>query len=275
MEMPVAAPARRRADGAGPYYQPVGNEVEVFTAAFRSRRAIMLTGPTGCGKTRFVEAMAHQLGLDLHTVSCHEDLSASDLLGRYLLKAGETVWVDGPLTRAARDGGICYLDEIVEARQDATVVVHSVADHRRELNLERHGAERIVAHPDFCLVVSFNPGYQSVLKDLKVSTRQRMVTVRFGFPPAEAEHEVVVRETGVGADEAWTLVSFAHAVRRLEHGRLREAASTRTVVAAAALTSQGMSTFDAGMAAMVRPMTDDANEEAALAVMLETYTARR
>src|SRR5437899_4431213 len=177
-----------------PFYVPVGNELDVFSAAWRARIPIMLKGPTGCGKTRLVEHMAHRLGVPLFTVSCHEDMTASDLLGRYILTGGDTEWVDGPLTRAVRMGGICYLDEIVEARQDATVAIHSLADHRRELNLERLGGQRLLAADGFMLVVSYNPGYQSVLKDLKTSTRQRMVAIELDFPPPEVELEILRHE---------------------------------------------------------------------------------
>src|SRR5215831_16922106 len=173
-------PARSAA--TAPFYRPVNDEVEVFRAAARRGLPVLLKGPTGCGKTRFVEAMAYELGRDLITVAGHEDLTSADLVGRFLLKGGETIWVDGPLTRAVREGAICYLDEVVEARQDTTVVLHPVADHRRQLPIERLGLT-LDAAPGFCLVVSYNPGYQSVLKDLKDSTRQRMVAIEFGFPP--------------------------------------------------------------------------------------------
>ena len=179
-----------------PYYVPIGNEEQVFKAAFRQGMSVLLKGPTGCGKTRFVEAMAHDLERPLITVACHDDLTTADLVGRFLLRGGETEWVDGPLTRAVREGAICYLDEIVEARQDTTVVLHPLADHRRQLPIERLGLT-LDAAPGFCLVVSYNPGYQSVLKDLKDSTRQRMVAIEFGFPPAEVEEKIVAHEAGI------------------------------------------------------------------------------
>src|SRR6201996_5858533 len=179
-----------------PYYVPVNNEERVFKAAYRQGLSILLKGPTGCGKTRFVEAMAHDLGRPLITVACHDDLTAADLVGRFLLSGGETTWVDGPLTRAAREGCVCYLDEIVEARQDTTVVLHPLTDHRRQLPIDRLGIT-LDAAPGFCLVVSYNPGYQSVLKDLKDSTRQRMVAVEFGFPAADIEEGIVAHEAGV------------------------------------------------------------------------------
>ena len=186
---------------ARPYYVPVGNEEHVFKAAFRQGLSVVLKGPTGCGKTRFVEAMAYDLERPLITVACHDDLTTADLVGRFLLRGGETEWVDGPLTRAVREGAICYLDEVVEARQDTTVVLHPLADHRRQLPIERLGIT-LDAAPGFCLVVSYNPGYQSVLKDLKDSTRQRMVAIEFGFPPADVEEKIVAHEAGIGHEVA-------------------------------------------------------------------------
>ncbi len=205
-----------------PYYRKAigGNEEAVFKAAYRQGLSIVLKGPTGCGKTRFVEAMAHDLGRPLITVACHDDLTTADLVGRYLLRGGETVWVDGPLTRAVRDGAICYLDEVVEARQDTTVVLHPLADYRRQLPIERLGVT-LDAAPEFGLVVSYNPGYQSVLKDLKDSTRQRMVAIEFGFPLPEVEEGIVVHEAGVDPATAADLVRFGQAIRRLETGGLR------------------------------------------------------
>src|ERR1700728_2982653 len=195
---PTAGPAR-------PYYTAIGNEEAVFKAAYRQGLSIVLKGPTGCGKTRFVEAMAHDLGRPLITVACHDDLTTADLVGRYLLRGGETVWADGPLTRAVRDGAICYLDEVVEARQDTTVVLHPLADHRRELPLDRL-ATTLKAAPGFQLVISYNPGYQSVLKDLKDSTRQRMVAIEFGFPAAEVEEGIGVHEASGDSGTAGALV---------------------------------------------------------------------
>ena len=210
-----------------PYYVPVGNEDKVFDAAFREGLSILLKGPTGCGKTRFVESMAYDLARPLITVSCHDDLTTADLVGRYLLKGGDTVWVDGPLTRAVREGAICYLDEIVEARQDTTVVLHPLGDHRRQLPIDRLGIT-LDAAPGFCLVVSYNPGYQSVLKDLKDSTRQRMIAIELDFPPADVEEKVVAHEAGVGHDVAAQLVQLGQVIRRLENAGLREVASTRS-----------------------------------------------
>src|ERR1700744_1711297 len=204
-----------------PYYTAIGNEEAVFKAAYRQGLSIVLKGPTGCGKTRFVEARAPDLARPLITVACHDDLTTADLVGRYLLRGGETVWVDGPLTRALRDGAICYLDEVVEARQDTTVVLHPLADYRRELPIERLGVT-LTAAEGFGLVVSYNPGYQSVLKDLKDSTRQRMVAIELGFPPGEVEQRVVEREAGVDAATASRLVGLGQAIRRLEGTGLRE-----------------------------------------------------
>src|ERR1700744_2325148 len=209
-----------------PYYQAVANEEAIFKAAYRQGLALILKGPTGCGKTRFVEAMAHDLDRALITVACHDDLTTADLVGRYLLRGDETVWVDGPLTRAVREGAICYLDEVVEARQDTTGVLHPLADYRRQLPIERLGVT-LDAAPGFGLVVSYNPGYQSVLKDLKDSTRQRMVAIEFGFPTSEVEQGIVAHEAGVDATTAAELVRFGQAIRRLESGGRRWAALTR------------------------------------------------
>jgi nitric oxide reductase NorQ protein len=253
-----------------PYYVPVGNEELVFKAAFRQGLSVVLKGPTGCGKTRFVEAMAHDLDRPLITVACHDDLTTADLVGRFLLRGGETVWADGPLTRAVRDGAICYLDEVVEARQDTTVVLHPLADHRRQLPIDRLGVT-LDAAPGFCLVVSYNPGYQSVLKDLKDSTRQRMVAIELDFPPPEIEKAVVAHEAGVGPETAARLVQLAQAVRRLETAALREVASTRVLVAAARLTVEGLSVRDAARAAVAGPLTDDPMVTAGLFQMIDAY----
>ena len=253
------------------FYVPVGNEVEVFEAAWRRGLPVMLKGPTGCGKTRFVESMAHRLGCGIYTVAGHEDLTSADLVGRYILQGGETVWVDGPLTRAVREGAICYLDEIVEARQDTTVVIHPLADHRRELHLERLGGQMEHAAHGFTLVVSYNPGYQSVLKDLKVSTRQRMVSISLGFPPPDIEEQVVVHETGVSPEIAGNLVKLGAAVRRLEGYGLREVASTRTLVSCAALIAEGLSPHAAGVAAIAGPLTDDETQFNGLVTMIHSF----
>lgn len=256
--------------GAGPFYLPVGDEVEIFRAAHRRRLPIMLKGPTGSGKTRFVEAMAHDLGLGLHTVAAHEDLTAADLVGRFLLEGAETVWHDGPLTRAVKEGAICYLDEVVEARQDTTVVIHPLADHRRILPIDRLGLT-LEASPDFCLVLSYNPGYQSVLKDLKDSTRQRMVVIELGFPPPEIEEQVVAHETGVDTGTAAALVRLAQAIRRLEVPGLREVASTRTLVNAGALMAEGLAPAVAVRAAVAEPPTDDPGVRTGLLELIDLY----
>ncbi|MEB4210348.1 CbbQ/NirQ/NorQ/GpvN family protein [Mycobacterium sp. 94-17] len=256
--------------GVRPYYRAVGGEEAVFKAAYRQGLALVLKGPTGCGKTRFVEAMAHDLGRPLITVSCHDDLTTADLVGRFLLQGDETVWVDGPLTRAVREGAICYLDEVVEARQDTTVVLHPLADHRRQLPIERLGVT-LDAAPGFGLVVSYNPGYQSVLKDLKDSTRQRMVAIEFGFPAADVEEGIVAHEAGVNAATAAELVRFGQAIRRLETGGLREVASTRVLIAAGRLVAEGLSMPEAARAAIAGPLTDDVAVGRALNEMVEVY----
>ena len=253
-----------------PYYVSVGNEERIFKAAFRQGISILLKGPTGCGKTRFVEAMAYDLERPLITVACHDDLTTADLVGRFLLRGGETEWVDGPLTRAVREGAICYLDEVVEARQDTTVVIHPLADHRRQLPIERLGLT-LDAAPGFCLVVSYNPGYQSILKDLKDSTRQRMVAIEFGFPTPEVEEQVVAHEAGVGPERAAELVRFGQAIRRLETAGLREVASTRVLIAAGRLVAEGVSPREAARAAVVEPLTDDATVTAGLVEMIDLY----
>lgn len=253
-----------------PYYVPVGNEERVFLAAFRQGLPIMLKGPTGCGKTRFVEAMAHQAGRPLITVVCHDDLSTADLVGRYLLQGGETRWVDGPLTRAVREGAICYLDEVVEARQDATVVLHPLADHRRQLPIDRLGTT-LDAAEGFCLVVSYNPGYQSVLKDLKDSTRQRMIAIELGYPPAEIEEKIIAVEAGADQREAAQLVRIGRAVRQADAPGLREVASTRVLISAAKLIAQGLAPGEAALAAIAGPLTDDPLVAANLAAVIDAY----
>lgn len=258
------------AEGDRPYYQAIGGEEAIFKAAYRQGLALVLKGPTGCGKTRFVEAMAYDLGRPLITVACHDDLTTADLVGRYLLQGDETVWVDGPLTRAVREGAICYLDEVVEARQDTTVVLHPLADHRRQLPIERLGVT-LDAAPGFGLVVSYNPGYQSVLKDLKDSTRQRMVAIEFDFPAADVEEGIVAHEAGVDPATAAELVRFGQAIRRLETGGLREVASTRVLIAAGRLVAEGLTLREAAGAAIAGPLTDDVAVGKALDEMIEIY----
>ena len=258
------------AESMRPYYTTIGSEEAVFKAAYRQGLAHVLKGPTGCGKTRFVEAMAYDLGRPLITVACHDDLTTADLVGRYLLKGDETVWVDGPLTRAVREGAICYLDEVVEARQDTTVVLHPLADHRRQLPIERLGVT-LDAAPGFGLVVSYNPGYQSVLKDLKDSTRQRMVAIEFGFPASDVEQGIVAHEAGVDSATAAELVRLGQAIRRLETGGLREVASTRVLIAAGRLVAAGLTMPEAARAAIAGPLTDDVAVGRALGEMIEIY----
>ncbi|MBI3227202.1 MAG: CbbQ/NirQ/NorQ/GpvN family protein [Mycolicibacterium cosmeticum] len=255
---------------ARPYYVAVADEEQVFKASYRQGLPVVLKGPTGCGKTRFVEAMAHDLGRPLITVSCHDDLTTADLVGRFLLRGGETEWVDGPLTRAVRDGAICYLDEVVEARQDTTVVLHPLADHRRQLPIDRLGIT-LDAAPGFCLVVSYNPGYQSVLKDLKDSTRQRMVAIEFGYPNPEIEEKILVEEAGVDFRRAGSLVRLGQAIRRLERGGLREVASTRVLIATARLTVEGLRPRAAARAAIAGPLTDDPSVTRGLMEMIDVY----
>jgi nitric oxide reductase NorQ protein len=255
------------ANGANP---DTDRERPYYQAAYRQGLALVLKGPTGCGKTRFVEAMAHDLGRPLITVACHDDLTTADLVGRFLLRGDETVWTDGPLTRAVREGAICYLDEVVEARQDTTVVLHPLADYRRQLPIERLGIT-LDATPGFGLVVSYNPGYQSVLKDLKDSTRQRMVAIEFGFPPADVEEGIVAHEAGVDGATAAELVRFGQAIRRLETGGLREVASTRVLIAAGRLVAEGLTMREAARAAIAGPLTDDAAVGRALNEMAELY----
>jgi nitric oxide reductase NorQ protein len=246
-----------------PYYEPQGNEVALFEHAFRHRLPVLIKGPTGCGKTRFVTHMAARLGRPLYTVSCHDDLAAADLVGRHLIGDQGTYWVDGPLTRAVREGAICYLDEVVEARKDVTVVLHPLTDDRRILPLERTG-ETLRAPPGFMLVVSYNPGYQNLLKGLKPSTRQRFVALRFDFPDPALELRVLEKESGVDAATAERLVRLANGIRALEDHDLEEAASTRLLVYAATLIRGGFEPREACRAALVEPLTDDRETAAAL-----------
>ncbi len=248
---------------AEPYYRVVDGEDALFEAAYAERMPMMLKGPTGCGKTRFIEHLAWRLGKPLITVTCHEDMTASDLVGRFLLDAEGTVWHDGPLTLAVRYGAICYLDEIVEARQDTTVVIHALTDERRILPLEKKN-EVVRAHPDFQLVISYNPGYQSVLKDLKESTKQRFGAIEFGYPCEELECEIVAHEAGVEPKIAATLVAIAQRARNLKGHGLDEGASTRMLVHAAQLLARGVPLAAACRAAIVLPITDDPDMRDAL-----------
>jgi len=239
-----------------PYYEPVGDEIAVFEAAYRNGMPVLLKGPTGCGKTRFMEHMAWRLKRPLITVSCHDDLTSSDLVGRFLVKGGETIWVDGPLARAVRAGGICYLDEIVEARKDTTVVIHPLADDRRVLPMEKAG-ELLAAPDEFCLAISYNPGYQSVLKDLKQSTRQRFVALELDYPDADLEQKILEKESGIDAPRARQLVRFAHMTRNLKGQGLDEGASTRLLVHAAKLMVSGIAPVAACRSAVAQALTDD------------------
>ena len=256
-----------------PFYLPVGDEVRIFTAAWEARLPVLLKGPTGCGKTRFVEYMAATLPRrrpatadlpgNLVTVACHEDLTGSDLVGRYLIKGDETVWIDGPLTRAVRDGAICYLDEIVEARKDTIVLIHPLTDHRRILPVDKTG-EILEAHPDFLLVLSYNPGYQSVLKDLKPSTRQRFVAIDFDYPARDLEARIVAHESGVDLDHAMALAKLGEKVRHLTSSGLAEGVSTRLLVYAGQLIRQGVPARRACTVAVSHALTDDADSQRAI-----------
>ena len=261
-----------------PYYVPVGDEVELFEAAYQQRIPLIFKGPTGCGKTRFVEYMSYRLGqpltsikqadsrgierpegdnIPLVTIACHEDLTASDLVGRYLLEGDSTVWIDGPLTRAVKAGGICYLDEIVEARKDTTVLIHPLTDHRRILPVEKRG-ELLEAADGFLLILSYNPGYQSALKDLKHSTRQRFVSIEFDYPPRDIEAEIIQHESGASADDALQLAKLGEKVRNLREHGLGEGASTRLLIYAGKLMAQGITPRRACQVAVNWAVTDDA-----------------
>ncbi len=252
-----------------PYYQPVARECELFEAAYDNGLPLLLKGPTGCGKTRFVEHMAAKLGKPLYTVACHDDLSAADLIGRYLLKGGETVWVDGPLTRAVREGGICYLDEVVEARKDVTVVLHPLTDTRRTLMIDRTG-EELVAPAEFMLVASYNPGYQNVLKRLKPSTRQRFLSISFDFPREETEIAIVAQESRLEPGRVAPLVRLGGHIRELSGMDLEEGVSTRLLIYAATLMAGGMGVTQAIEAAIVEPLTDEPDMQQALRDLVAT-----
>lgn len=262
-----------------PWYLPLGDEVEVFEAAYQARLPVLLKGPTGCGKTRFVEHMAWRLfrradsarravETPLITVACHEDLTATDLVGRYLLSGDETVWMDGPLTRAVRSGAICYLDEVVEARKDTTVVIHSLTDHRRVLPIEKTG-ELLDAHADFLLVISYNPGYQSVQKDLKPSTRQRFVSLEFDYPGVDVEAAIIAHESGVDAGLAERLAQIGEKVRNLREHGFEEGVSTRLLVYAGQLCAAGIEPRRACEAAISRAVTDDVEVQQAVAGIVD------
>ena len=253
-----------------PFYRPVSNEVELYQAAYARRMPVMLKGPTGCGKSRFVEYMAWKLGRPLITVACNEDMTASDLVGRFLLDKDGTKWQDGPLTTAARIGAICYLDEVVEARQDTTVVIHPLTDHRRSLPLDKKG-ELVEAHKDFQLVISYNPGYQSLIKDLKQSTKQRFGAMNFDYPDAELEAEIVAKETGVDAEIAKKLVQIAHRARNLKGHGLDEGISTRLLVYAGQMIAEGVEPLAACQMTLVTPLTDDPDMRETLEAAVHTF----
>ena len=253
-----------------PHYLAVGNEETLFKAAYKQQLPVLLKGPTGVGKSRFVEHMAQQLGRRLITVACHEDLTAADLIGRFVLKGNETVWQDGPLATAVREGAICYLDEVVEARSDSVVVLHPLTDHRRELHIERLG-ETLKAPPEFMMVLSYNPGYQTLLKDLKASTRQRMVAMDFDFPPADVEKRVLTEMYDIDSVFADKLVRLAAVMRRLEAPGLSEVASTRALVATGKLVKEGISPVEAGVAALASALSDDHEVIRGLTGMVEQY----
>ncbi|PHZ86049.1 CbbQ/NirQ/NorQ/GpvN family protein [Paremcibacter congregatus] len=256
-------------EDAIPFYRPSGNECVLFETAFRQGLPVMLKGPTGCGKTRFVSHMAARLGLSLNTVACHDDLTAADLTGRFLLKGGETQWVDGPLTHSVRQGGICYLDEVVEARKDVTVVLHPLTDDRRLLPLERTG-ELLEAPDNFMMVISYNPGYQNILKSLKPSTRQRFIGIDFDYPAAEQEVQIICKETGLDRMRCVPLVNLARSIRNLKDLDLEEGASTRLLVYCATLMMAGISPLEAAQATLIEPLSD---EESAKEGLLEVVRA--
>ena len=248
----------KQRESQAPYYLPTGGEVEVFAQCHARNLAVMLKGPTGCGKTRFVEHMAWRLKRPLVTISCHDDLTAGDLIGRFLIRHDGTVWQDGPLTRAVREGAICYLDEVVEARQDTIVVLHPLTDHRRILPIDKTG-EVIDAAPGFQLVISYNPGYQRMLKDLKPSTRQRFVALDFDFPAADREARIVEHETGIDHGTAVALVDLAQRLRALRDRGLAEVPSTRLLVSTASLVVGGIAIREACYTGLVSPLSDDAS----------------
>jgi nitric oxide reductase NorQ protein len=261
-----------------PYYLPLADEVELFEAAYDARLPVLLKGPTGCGKTRFVEHMTWRLfrkrehkdvDVPLVTISCHEDLTATDMVGRFLLQGDETIWSDGPLTRAVRSGAICYLDEIVEARKDTTVLIHSLTDHRRLLPIEKTG-ELLSAHADFLLVISYNPGYQSVLKDLKPSTRQRFVSLSFDYPDPQREAAIIVHESGVSQDQAAQLAVIGEKVRNLREHGFEEGVSTRLLVYTGELIGRGIAPRRAAEIAVVQAVSDDATVQQAVADIVDT-----
>lgn len=253
-----------------PYYKAISNEVELYLASYEARMPVMVKGPTGCGKSRFIEYMAWKLNKPLITIACNEDMTASDLVGRYLLDAQGTRWQDGPLTVAARIGAICYLDEIVEARQDTTVVIHPLTDHRRQLPLEKKG-ELVNAHEDFQLVISYNPGYQSLMKDLKQSTKQRFGGIDFDYPDTNTEAEIVSHESGLNMEDAARLVQIGQSSRNLKGHGLDEGMSTRLLVYAGQLITKGIPAESACRMALITPLTDDEDMRDTLEASIKTF----
>lgn len=252
------------------FYQEQNNEVSLFNYAFEHQLPVLIKGPTGCGKTRFIAHMAEKLNKPLYTVACHDDLTAADLVGRHLIGPEGTYWQDGPLTKAVREGGICYLDEVVEARKDTTVVLHPLADDRRVLPLERTG-ELLEAAPGFMLVVSYNPGYQNLLKGMKPSTRQRFVALRFDYPSAEVEQQILIKEAGADSHLAFKLVELAGALRKLEQNDLDEVASTRLLIYAARMIGSGMNALDVCRSCLAEPLSDDPQTVNALMDVAKIY----
>lgn len=253
-----------------PYYQDQNNEIELFEHAYSNQLPLLIKGPTGCGKTRFIEHMAAKLGRPLYTVACHDDLTAADLVGRHLIGDGETYWHDGPLSKAVREGAICYLDEVVEARKDTTVVLHPLSDDRRILPIERTG-EVLKAPPEFMLVVSYNPGYQNLLKGMKPSTRQRFVSMRFDYPDIATEIKIIQQETDIDLATSTQLIELAHSLRVLKDHDLEESASTRLLVYAATLIKSGFEPIEACRAAIIEPLSDD---EETVAALMEVVKAK-
>ena len=253
-----------------PFYQSQHNEIELFEHAYNNQLPLLIKGPTGCGKTRFIHHMAAKLNRPIYTVACHDDLTAADLVGRHLIGDGETYWQDGPLSKAVREGAICYLDEVVEARKDTTVVLHPLSDDRRVLPIERTG-EELKAPPEFMLVVSYNPGYQNLLKGMKPSTRQRFVSMRFNYPDKETEKTIIQKESQIDDALATQLIELAHAMRALKDHDLEESASTRLLVYAATLIKDGFDPIDACRAAIVEPLTD---EEETVEALMEVVRAK-
>ncbi len=253
-----------------PYYQQQGNEVALFEHAYNNQLPLLIKGPTGCGKTRFIEHMAAKLGRPLYTIACHDDLTAADLVGRHLIGDGETYWHDGPLSKAVREGAICYLDEVVEARKDTTVVLHPLSDDRRILPIERTG-EVLKAPPQFMLVVSYNPGYQNLLKGMKPSTRQRFLAMRFDYPDIATETKIIQQETSIDIETSSQLIEIAHALRALKDHDLEESASTRLLVYAATLIKSGLDPIEACRAAIIEPLSDD---EDTIEALMEVVKAK-